>query len=272
MKLLPILPICLGLFASSAVNCQVGTPSVGYVRYPTDGVRGIYGLEGNYIVAGTVAAEAKAASFSEAGGLIFSPGSLTLADSHFATVASTEVSDSDAILRLDGDLNTAIAWLPMGHLLVHWNGQSFVTIPVAEGSIADGATSVRKLDANTASLLVPKPDTTVVRYVVSLRTGQLKSSTTVPGASGYAFENGNRILCFKDGRLSVFTQTGETLQVLPVAADGDLLIEQASNECLHLGTRTPGEDWLLHLGDGLFHLYRLPAPRRVAGPVTESAQ
>src|SRR3954468_14223715 len=121
MKLSLTLPICLGFFVSLAANCQVATPSVGYVRYANDGVRGVYGLEGNYIVGRSVLAAAETASFSDAGGLTFNSGSLVLVDPTLATVAMTGIEDSDVIVRMDGSLNTAIAWLPKSHVVVHWN-------------------------------------------------------------------------------------------------------------------------------------------------------
>lgn len=276
MKLSPILPICLGLLVSIAANCQVAIPSVGYVRYANDGVRGIYGLEGNYIVGRTVLAPAEAASFSVAGGLVFNSGSLALVDPKFVALATTAVEDSDAVVRVDGSLDTAVAWLPKSHVLVHWNGESFVRTTVSGVGEEEAVTSVRKLDARTASLLVSKPDGTVVRYRLSLQTGELKSSSAVPNALGYAFEIGDRILGFKEGELSVFSQGGETLQTIRVPVDGSLQIAQVSTQCLHLSTKKPGEDWLLHLDGNELHLYRLPAPRKglasASGASPESAQ
>jgi hypothetical protein len=173
-----------------------------------------------------------------------------------------EVADSEAIVRIDGNLETAIAWFPESQALVHWNGKSFVRTAVPEFSREGVVTSVRKLDGYTASLLVAKPDGTIVRFVISLRTGDLKSSITVPSASGAAFEDGARIFCFNKGKLSVVSQAGETLQVLSLAVDDGLKIEQASSRCLHLSTRMPGQDWLLHTDGNDLHLYRLPGPRK----------
>lgn len=276
MKLSPILPICLGLLVSVAANCQLAIPSVGYVRYANDGVRGIYGLEGNYIVSRSVLAQADAASFSTAGGLIFNSGSLALVDPELVAVSTTAIEDSDPIVRLDGSLNTAIAWLPKSHALMHWNGESFVRTAVSGIGEEGIVTSVRKLDARTASLLVSKPDSTVVRYRLSLQTGEIKSLTAVPNALGYAFEIGDRILGFKEGKLSVFSQVGETLQTLTVPVDSGLLIAQVSTKCLHLNTKKPGEDWLLHLDGNDLRLYRLPASRKgiasASGATAESAQ
>ncbi len=264
MKLAPFFPICLGLIASGSANCQISVPSVGYVRYANDGVRGIYGLEGNYVVGRSVLAQAGAASFSDSGGLLLQSGSLALVDANLTPVSNTELQDSDAVMRLDGSLETAIAWLPASGALVHWNGQSFVRTAVPEISAVDTVTSVRKIDADTASLFVVKPDTSVVRYQISLRTGNVKSSLPLPIACQFAFEDGAGVLCFKDRKLSVLSYTGETLQTFPLPADGGLLIEQASRDALHLSTKTPGQDWLLHLAGNDRHLYQLPAPRKAA--------
>src|SRR3954454_8118921 len=157
MKLSLTLPICLGFFVSLAANCQVATPSVGYVRYANDGVRGIYGLEGNYIVGRSVLAAAETASFSDAGGLIYNSGSLVLADPKLIALSTTEIEGSEPIVRLDGGVDTAIAWVPSSHVLVHWNGKSFVRTAVSGIAGEDAVTSVRKLDPSTASLFVLKP-------------------------------------------------------------------------------------------------------------------
>jgi hypothetical protein len=273
---LPISPICLALFVSVAANCQVATPSVGYVRYAADGVRAIYGLEGNYIVGRSMLAPAEAVSFSDVGGLIFDSGSLSLVDPTLVALSTTRVEDSDVLVRMDGNLNTAIAWLPASHVLVHWNRDSFVRTPVSSLPAEGIITSVRKLDPKTASLLASKPDGTIVRYRLSLQTGELKSSTPVPNAIGYAFETGDRIICFKEGKLSVLTQTGETLETLAVPLDSNLVIEQASARCLHLNAKKPGQDWLLHLENSDSRLYRLPSLRKgipsAAGTTAEPAQ
>src|SRR4051794_9161869 len=147
---------------------------------------------------------------------------------------------------MDGKLETAIAWLPASRALVYWNGSSFVRTVVPGFSVEGRVTSVRKLDGNTVSLLVAKPDTTIVRSVISLRTGDLKSSNPVLAASGVAFEDGVRIFCFKKRKLSVLSQTGETLDQIALPADDNLVVEQASTRCLHLSTRMAGQDWLLH--------------------------
>src|SRR3982751_5337898 len=263
MKFSPLLPICLSLIAPWPGKCQVTTPSVGYVRYPSDGVRGVYGLEGNYVVGADVLLRPTAASFSDEGGLICEGGSLLLVDPKLATLSSAEISDADCLVRLDGTLETAIAWLPASHALVHWNGKSFSRTPVPELWGQDTVTSIRKLDASTASLLVSKPDgSNVVRYRLSLRTGELKSATVIPGVSGIAVEDGSRIFCFKGRKLSVLSQRGETLQVLPLPVDADLVIERASGRCFHLSARAPGQDWLLHVDSSELRLYQLPGPRK----------
>lgn len=262
MKLFRFLPVCLGLIAFETGNCQLSAPTVGYVRYANDGVRGIYGLQGNYVVGASVLGSAQAASFSDTGGLLFDAGSLTLVDAKLDHVSSTEIQDSDAVVRLSGSPETAIAWLPASRVLVHWNGGSFVTTAVPELTLTDTVTSVRRVDARTASLLVVKTDAPVVRYEISLQTGDVKSTSPVPTVCQFAFEAGTDFLCFKDRKLSIISNTGETLQSFPLALDNGLLVEQVSSRCLHLSSRTPGQNWLLHLDGKDRHLYQLPAPRK----------
>jgi len=264
MKLPRILPICLGLFVAVAANGQVATPSVGYVRYSDDGVRGVYGLEGNYIVGRSVLAPAEAASFSDMGGLIFDSGTLALVDSRLVVLSATQIEDSDALVRIDGSLDTAIAWLPASHVLVHWNGHSFARTAISSLPAEDIVTSVRQLDPKTASLLAAKPDGTIVRYRLSLLTGEIKSSMPVPNALGYGFATADRIISFKEGKLCVLSQSGETLESLTLPVDSKLVVEQVATRCLHLNTKNPGQDWLLHLENSDSRLYRLPSPRKEA--------
>jgi hypothetical protein len=261
MKLYSLLAVYLGITASVAANCQVATPSVGYVRYADGVVRPIYGLQGNYIVGDGVFSSAEAASFSEAGGLISKEGSLVLVDSKLAAVATAELRESGALLRLDGALDTAIAWLPESRVLLHWTGKSFAAASVSFIAEGDKVTSIRKLDANTGSLLVAKPDTTLVRYGFSLRNGELQSSVPLPATCNSAWDGGTRLICLSDRKLSLVSPAGDILQALPLPVDGSLAVEQAGTRCLHLSGRTPGENWLLHLDDKDLQLYQLPGPK-----------
>src|SRR4051794_13033744 len=175
MKLPSLLSLCFGLIASVAIDAQISTPSVGYVRYASNEVRGIYGLEGNYVVGGSALASAGAVSFSDDGGLLLQSGSLSLVDSNLTGLATIKVDGLGAIIRMDGNAQTAIAWLPASRTLVHWNGESFVKTGISALPLESEVISVRKLDGNTASLLVSRTDTTVVHYLISLRTGGLKN-------------------------------------------------------------------------------------------------
>ncbi len=266
MKLPPLLAVCLGITAAAAGNCQLATPSVGHVRYADGVVRPIYGLPGNYILGDAIPALAEAASFSEAGGLISKGGTLLLTDSNLTPVAAADLHSSAALLRVDRTLDTAIAWIPETRVLVHWNGKSLSPVPVASLGEGDRVTSVRKLDANTASLLVSKPDTTLVRYRISLLEGALQSSNALSAGCNSTWDDGTRILCLSDRKLSILSQAGDVRQTLPLPVDGSLALEQAGTRCLHFSGRTPGENWLLHLDDKDLQFYQIPAPKAGAAP------
>src|SRR5207253_2608494 len=106
-------------------------------------------------------ASARAVSFSDEGGLLLQSGSLSVVHSNLTGLATIEVDGLGAIIRMDGNAQTAIAWLPASRTLVHWNGESFVRTAVPELPGDGEVTSVRKLDGNTASLLVSRTDNTV---------------------------------------------------------------------------------------------------------------
>jgi len=267
MKLSLLTAICLAITASIAANCQVATPSVGYVRYANGDVRPIYGLPGNYIVGDSVLTSAEAVSFSGAGGWVLKPGTLALMDSKLTSVVTSEVRESAALFHIDGSIETAVAWLPESHVLLHWNGKSLSSTPVSLIGEGDTATSVRKLDANTASFLVSKPGGSVASYRISLLTGELKSSVPMAAACKSTWDDSSRIFCFSDQRLSVLSAaSGDILQELALPVEGSLTIEEASARCLHLSAKAPGENWLLHLDDKDLQFYQLPGPKISPSP------
>jgi hypothetical protein len=232
---------------------------VGVVRYANGGVYLLYGLPGSYVTGPRVLDGTEEVSFSERGGLVARKGLLTLLRSDFSTAGTLDTGESNPLLGMGGDLTTAIAWLPSAQKLVHWNGQTFVSVSAPDLSREGEASFVSKRDGKTASLLLHSPDGPVSEVSVSLETGQVLSVAAIAGAHGQSFRHQSFVL-FLDNRDLVMTMpaNGNTKR-LPLAA-GDLKFAAVASDCLHLRSLTAQRDWLLHFRGGDIELTELPPP------------
>lgn len=259
MKFYKIVSIVLFLCAPEFLKSQLAAPTVGYVRLANGAAYGVYGLEGNYVLGDSVLGSLQAASFSNQGAFVARPGSLTLLSPDLTAIASWNCEESAPLVHMQGDRTTAIAWLPAAHQMVHWDGQSFQAVDASGFAAAGSVTSINKVDESTASLLVLAADNTVTRYLVSLHDGSVNSSAVLAGVRGRTFEDGPRILWLADHKLTAATHTGDPLKTFQLAA-GDLSIEYAASNCLHLSSKISERDWLLHTTDNDLRLYELPRP------------
>ncbi len=202
---------------------------------------------------------ADSVSFSGRGGLVARKGSLALLRSDFSAAGIFETGESNPLLGMDGDLTTAIAWLPSTQKLVHWNGQAFASVSVPD-LLQEGAVSfVSKRDNKTAVLLLYSPDGFVSEASVSLETGQVTSVTSVAGAHGPSFRHQSFVLYWDNHDLAITTTANGNTKKFPLAAE-DVRMEQVSSDCLHLRSLTAQRDWLLHFRNGDFDLAELPMP------------
>jgi hypothetical protein len=238
---------------------QLSAPRVGVIRYASGGVYLLFGLPGSYVIGPRLLNGADSVSFSEQGGLVARKGLLALLRSDFSAAAVFETSESNPMLGMDGDLTTAIAWLPSAQKLTHWNGQAFVSVSVPDLLREGDVDFVSKRDSKTAVLLLHSPSGFVSEASVSLETGQITSVTTIAGAHGRSFRYQSFVLCLDNHELVITTPVTGNTKMFPLAA-GDLRIEQVSSDCLHLQSRTTQRDWLLHFRNGDFDLAELSVP------------
>jgi hypothetical protein len=241
---------------------QLGTPRVGVVRYANGGVYLLYGLPGSYVIGPRMLDSAEGVSFSERGGLVARNGSLMLLRSDFSTAGIFETGESNLLLGMDGDLTTAIAWLPSAQKLVHWNGQAFASVSAPDLSREGDVSFVSKCDSKTASLLLDSPDGFVSEASVSLETGQVLSVTAIAGAHGRSFRYRSFVLFLDNHDVVITTPVNGNTKRFPLAAD-DLKFAEVASDCLHLRSLTAQRDWLLHFRGGDFELTELPAPAEV---------
>jgi hypothetical protein len=255
---LPISPFAL-LFIAGLLPAQVNVPQVGFVRYADHTVRPIYGVSSNFVAGKTVLDSADAASFSDSGGLVSRNGHIELVTRDGTVLGQYDSGETAPLLNIDGDAKTAIAWLPVHHALLYWDGKSFATIQVQDGTLFGPVSSVRLASFSTAKLLVTDPEEHVFEVTISLETGNLISSDLLPGVQGPAFRQHSFVL-FHDQQGLEIESPGGDLRTLPLEA-GDIAIERMSSDWLHLSSPATGQNWALHLSNTVLHLSALPAPR-----------
>ena len=247
---------CL-VFVAGGLNGQVGTPKVGVVRYADHSVHTIFGLDRNLIVSSEPLASADAASFSDFGGLLAKGGHIELVGADFKIVAEYDSGESAPLVNMDGDLTTAIAWLPVQNALLRWNGTSFVLTEV-HSSLLSHVTSVRVENPNEASLLVMESGGGVSAATVSLQTGDLMALHLLAGVTGPAFAQHSFVVFHDQTGLEIVSSNG-AVRTLPLAAT-DLTFERVSSDWVHLVSAATKRDWMLHLNDSALELSELPGP------------
>jgi hypothetical protein len=254
--------ICVGLTA------QITAPNVGSARF-AGRVFAVHGLPASFLVAQSPWTSAEAISFSDAGGLVSRKGTVTLIGPDGSNLADYPAGEAAPVLNIDGPLQTAIAWLPSQHALLHWSGTAFVLREVNDAGFAGQVTCLSLVAPGLARLVVTHGDSSVSAVSVSLQSGEVQSMDLLPSAHGRAFVHQSFIL-FQDRQgLAVESTSGlrRTLTLAPKPLpEGDLTIERMSTDWLHISSASTGQHWALYLNKRDLSLSVLPVP-----PATESA-
>ena len=256
MKRCILLSFVLALLMAS-LPAQVGTPKIGVARYADSSVRTVFGLSDNFIVSAQTLASADAASFSDSGGLLSKSGHIQLIAPSGKILAEYNSGEPMPVLNVDGDLTSAIAWLPTRYALVHWNGKSFVSTTV-NARLLGSVTAVRAGNSKTARLLLAEPNGVVSEAAISLDTGDLVSLNVLPGIVPPAFVQHGFVLFHDEHGLEIASASG-ALRTVPLAAS-DLTFERMSSDWLHLASRSMKQNWALHLTNTILELSELPPP------------
>jgi len=250
----------LGLFLLAAMlPAQVSAPRVGFARFAGGSVHAVSGLPANLVVGDLPIARADSLSFSDSGGLLAHNGQIDLVDANANVLASFASGEASPLLNIDGALTTAIAWLPSSHSILHWDGKGFV---VTEANVAGEITALQLSDPERARLLVRQVDASISVVTVSLKTGQVIDSQTVPGIEGNAFAQHSFFIAANSKTLVVESANGQR-RVLPLATP-DITIERMSSDWLHIFSVSSGEHWALHLTQTDLQLSRMPPAREAA--------
>lgn len=270
---LSVLPFCV----SFLLEAQLNTPNAGIVRYQDGTIHRVLGLPANYVVDGTALDSADHVSFSDAGGILAKDGRIRLVDSAFKTLAEYDSGDPAALVNIDADLQSAVAWLPTHRRLLYWNGTSFSSTEV-KGSDGLGSVTSLWITGRTAKLLATGRDGGVLEANVSLDSGELISIEGLPGVHSPAFRQ-QALLVFHDHNGLSIANSSATIRTFPVPA-GDLIFERMSSDTLHLMSPLTQQNWLLRLsssgpsstpgsiGGDLFLLPAISAHASLASPIT----
>jgi hypothetical protein len=248
---------------------QIGSPSIGTARYADGSFHTVQGLPMNMIVADLPLDSAQAASFSDSGGIIAQGGSIRLLGANFSVVGECPIPETP-LLSIDGDLTSALAWLPNAHTLLHWTGTQFEAFDVPQGDLEGNVTDLQSAGSKQARLIVQHSDKSVSGVTVSLRTGNLVSSEPLPGVRGYAFGQGFFLIYGSADELVVDNLRGYR-RTVPLPAS-DFSIERMSNNWLHIYSPKLQQHWALHLTQAELQLSMLPGlPEHLRAPILASA-
>ena len=243
---------------STAATCmaQVSTPVIGVARLGDGSLRMVYGVPDNLIVDSQNLGRVQTASFSDTAALVYKDGSIDLVDRKFHPVGGYSVEDPNALLNVDGDADTAIAWLPGSATILYWNNGAFHSTVVKglEGSFE--VTSLRR-SGPQAELLISDPNGPVFEGTVSIETGELTSLIPLNGIHAPAFWARDRIL-FQDVDGLAVQQPNGAVEVLP-GISGNLSFARISSEWVLVTSATAKRSWVVNVSGAHVRMSELPA-------------
>jgi hypothetical protein len=251
------------LFFCTTLRAQLAVPQLGVAHFPDGSVRAIRGLPANLMVGAREIASADSVSFSDAGGLISSAGVIRLLRTDGTVIGVYQSGELQPILNIESSLQTAVAWLPSKHALLHWDAGGFTVTPLNDASFGGTVSFVTLVSATSAQFFVLLADSTVTRVSVALPSGQLVSSEIQPGLHGSVFVQHLWLLSQSERGLTAQLPNGTrqsislTQKSLP---DDDLTIERMSTDWLHVFSQSTGTNWAVYLTAAKLNVSLLPPP------------
>jgi len=253
------------LFTASAASlaAQIAPPNPGFVRYDGLPIQGLYGLPGNFVPADAAWGEADTISFSDRFGFLVTKGVIKLVRIDGSVLGRYEYDGPAPILHVGSTPESAVAWLPGTHSLLHWTERGF-SVTEEESIGSDAIVSALELSASdVARFLITHPDRSVSNVTLSLSTTSVISSDFLPGVSGPAFRFAGQLIWAGNHGLEIEDSDGRQ-HTLPSPA-GLFTAEQMSSQWVHLFYPYDRTHWALHLSKTEPTLSRLPAPAIAKG-------
>jgi hypothetical protein len=249
--------------ASAMLDAQMIVPQLGVAHFSDGSVHAIRGVAANLIVQARSIGNVDSASFSDSAGLTSANGLIRLIKADGTELAEYQSDEPQPLLNIDSIPQSAVAWLPSKHLLVHWDGSQFVETPIDDASFV-GRVSFLSLKADsTAQFFVVRDDSSVARFLVTLPSGRVTSADIEPSARGPVSVQQGWILT-QDARGLTAERANGSRQTIQLSAKalpaGDLTMERMSNHWLHVSSKSTGTDWALYLDDSKLNLSFMPPP------------
>jgi hypothetical protein len=166
--------------------------------------------------------------------------------------------DADAVLGISNGPETAVAWLPREQKLLHWTGQ-WSEVPLDGTRLPGRVRDVQYESPDAVTLLTEDTSGSLLRVRVPLAAGGFTSISPAGFATGDALLAQHAIVWETNDGFSVRCETGNTID-FPLSA-GDLSLERASSEFIHIAAVSGNGHWLLHLTPDAATLSEIPAPR-----------
>jgi hypothetical protein len=245
------------LLLSLPLAGQLTAPKVGTVRYPDGSLHSVQGLANNMIVCDLPFDGTDAASFSDQGGIVSQQGIIRLLNADLSVAFEFKTGEPAPVLNMEGDLTSALAWLPSQHKLLRWDGSKFAAFEIPQSDLDGQVTNLQAVNSKQARLLVTGGDGTVSAITFSTRNGSLISSEPLASVRGYAFSQSFFFVYSENNELVVSNLNGYRRSVALPAPD--LIIERMSSQWLHLQSPSLKQDWALHLTQAQLELSMLPA-------------
>ncbi|MBV9303797.1 MAG: hypothetical protein JOY62_17725 [Acidobacteriaceae bacterium] len=261
MKLCTLVTVVFVTSISCLLEAQVGAPKIGFVRYADGTARAVYGLANNFITGEQIFASTDAVAFSASGGLVASHGNIHLIGPTGAVFGEYGSSETHPLLNIDGNLTTAIAYLPREQVLLRWDGKSLSPVQLSTAGLSGTVTSVDVLNTHEAELLVATSDGNISELAVSLDTGETTSVKLLPGIKGPAVLYHSWVLFQDKDGLEIEAANGTRRTVTlshDAASQNDLVIERMAADWLHVISQTTKQSWALHLNSRVAEWAELP--------------
>ncbi len=247
-----VLVIGLGCLPALA---QVNSPKIGTARYPDGSLHSVFGIPDNMVVSIIPVDTVEVSSFSNQDGLVETNGMIRLVDPKLTILGAASVYEKP-VLSIQADSSSALAWLPIAHILLHWNGTQFQPVPVAGSDISGIVTDLQMSGTTQARLIVQHSDNSVSAAIVSLSDGSLVTETTLPSVTGNTAVVGTFLAYFANKQLIADNLSGDRRTVPFTVADA--VFEHVSSNWLHLYSPSLQQHWALHLTASDMHLSLLP--------------
>jgi hypothetical protein len=249
----------LSLCLAGLTQAQVNAPRIGFARFGDGSLRAVYGLQASFVLGKPVLQSVTAASFSDDGGLVATPGHIQLLSRDGSVVSDCESTDPAPVLNMDGDGSTAVAWLPASQTILHWE-QGMCQSVSLPAPLTEHVTSI-SVAGHVAKLLAIQ-DNAVSEIAIGLDSGNRISERFLPDVKAPGIKQKGMVLFRGENGLELISPAGAH-ETVPLSAP-DLQIERIAADWIHLSSRKTNQHWVLHLTGPKPHLSELPSP--VASP------